>query len=107
MSQPIHRILLLASCLGFSALVMAQQPEKPGDTGDNRKPMNLSQPREAASTAATTGREASDAKRPSIENRRYADDYPPYGTGFEARRRGIGRGMEGGFGRGRGGGRGR
>lgn len=107
MSLPFLRILLLAACLGPSALVQAQQPEPSGDAGDNRKPMNLSQPREAPSTAAPATREVPDASRPSIENRRFADDYPPYGTGFEARRRGLGGGMGGGFGRGRGGGRGR
>jgi hypothetical protein len=107
MSLPFRRILLLATCLVPSALVMAQQPAPSGEDEESRKPMNLSLPREASSPAAPASREVPDARRPSIENRRFADDYPPYGTGFEARRRELGGGIHGGFGRGRGGGRGR
>lgn len=107
MSLPFHRLLLLTACLGPSALVMAQQPDASTEAGDNRKPMNLSLPREAPSTTAPVSREVQAASRPSTETRRHADDYPPYGTGFEARRRGLGGGIHGGFGGGRGGGRGR
>ena len=105
MSLPIRRFSCLAIALSLAAPVMAQLPEARPEHEADRKPLNLSLPREAAFPPTATTRED-----PSPMDQRWGnrgnDGFAPYGTGFEARRRGMeGGGFGGAGGRGGGGGR--
>jgi hypothetical protein len=126
MPRSIRHVLFLVTVLGLSAPLAAQQTGTAVAGETNSKPLNLSLPREAATSPDSTPRQDStlhdnqrtpaqpvDANDKATTERRQNETRSqrldaPYGTGFEARQRGLGgRGFGGGFGGGRGMGRGR
>jgi hypothetical protein len=110
MSLQIRRFALLAIALSLATPILAQQPEAKAEREAGRKPLNLSLPREAVSPPTATTR-PDRIDDPSPMDQRWGErgdgNFAPYGTGFEARRRGMGGtgfGGNGGFGGGNGGG---
>jgi hypothetical protein len=113
MPLPIRRFAFLAVALSLASPLMAQQDRVPADGKAGRKPLNLSLPREAIFPPGTVTRQdptlrdnlraparpddASD-KAESGRAGRGQDGAAdaPYGTGFEARQRGVGAGGFGG-----------
>ncbi|MBI5784377.1 MAG: hypothetical protein HZA64_02875 [Rhodocyclales bacterium] len=122
MPFPIPRLVFLAMAFGLAAPVSAQQAGTPAAGDAGRKPLDLSLPREAVFPPGTITRQdptlrdnlrapsrqddASDkATRDRARSEQDGATDAPYGTGFEARRRGLGgRGFGGGSGGGGGGG---
>jgi hypothetical protein len=108
--NPFLRLIAFAIAIGMTTPLSAQQAATADDDG-GPKPLNLSLPRGTASPpGANSGRDSTPRdKEMSGRTRLEADDVADarYGTGFEARRRGLGGRGFGRFGGGAAGGGGR
>jgi hypothetical protein len=124
MPFPIPRLAILAIALGMAAPLAAQPAGTTADGDAGRKPLNLSLPREAIFPPGAMTRqdptlrdnfrtpprqdEAPDKAKPDQTRGEPTSAFDaPYGTGFEARRRGLGGRGGGGMGGGGFGGGGR
>lgn len=109
MSLQIRRFIVLAFTLSLAAPLSAQQDGAKTGPEAERRPLNLSLPREVLHPPATTTRESESVGRKTVDDERpgrWFGNQAPYGTGFEARQRGNGGFGGAGHGGGRGGGRG-
>ncbi len=108
MPLPIPRLVLFAVAFGTTAQLSAQPAGTAADGDAGRKPLNLSLPREAVFPPDTMTRQdptlRDNLRAPPRQDDARDKTAPdaPYGTGFEARQRGLGgRGLgSGGAGRG-------
>lgn len=107
MPFPISRLAILAIAFGMAAPLAAQPAGTAADGDAGRKPLNLSLPREAIFPPGAMTRQ-DPALRDNLRAPPRQDEAPdkatpdrtrgepgrgfdaPYGTGFEARRRGLG-----------------
>jgi hypothetical protein len=107
MPFPVSRLAFLAIALGMAAPLAAQQAGAASESAAGRKPLNLSLPRETVFTPGAITRQdptlRENLRAPSRQDDA-SDNAPPgrtgsepdgavdapYGTGFEARRRGLG-----------------
>jgi hypothetical protein len=109
MFPQIRRFLVLAFTLCLAAPLSAQQEGAKAGAEAERRPLNLSLPREVLQPPAATTRASEEAGRKTVDDERsgrWFGDQAPYGTGFEARQRGNGGFGGAGHGAGHGGGRG-
>jgi hypothetical protein len=117
MPLPIPRLAFLAIAFGMAAPLAAQPAGTTADGNAGRKPLNLSLPREAVFSPGTMTRQdptlrdnlRAPSRQDDASDKAWSDRMrserggaadAPYGTGFEARQRGLG---GGGFGGGNGG----